>query len=150
MKAKYYVPLLVLALAAWLWAQGPKNAVRSVFGRTGDVTALAGDYNFAKISGQITPSQMPTNWWLLIPPETMCQQCPDLKTPGTLQTGVGSAVASNFTLWDGVSQAPIISVGPGSPEGVVTAVPGSLRIRTNPGLLYVKQSGTGNTGWIQK
>jgi hypothetical protein len=43
--------------------------------------------------------------------------------------------------------------GSGSPEGVVTAVVGSLYTRTDGGAnttLYVKESGTGNTGWIAK
>ena len=40
-----------------------------------------------------------------------------------------------------------------SPEGVITAVVGSLYSRTNGGAvtsLYVKESGTGNTGWVAK
>jgi hypothetical protein len=44
-------------------------------------------------------------------------------------------------------------VGAGTPEGVVTAAPGSLYQRTNGGAntsLYVKESGTGNTGWVAK
>jgi len=43
--------------------------------------------------------------------------------------------------------------GAGSPEGVVTAPVGSLYTRTDGGLtttLYVKTSGTGNTGWTGK
>ena len=43
--------------------------------------------------------------------------------------------------------------GAGSPEGVVTAPVGSLYSRSDGGLLtslYVKQSGTGNTGWAGK
>lgn len=43
--------------------------------------------------------------------------------------------------------------GAGSPEGVVTAPVGSLYSRTDGGVLtslYVKQSGTGNTGWAGK
>jgi hypothetical protein len=43
--------------------------------------------------------------------------------------------------------------GSGSPEGVVTAPVGSLYSRSDGGLLtslYVKQSGTGNTGWAGK
>jgi hypothetical protein len=42
---------------------------------------------------------------------------------------------------------------PDSPEGVVTALVGSLYTRTNGGAgttLYVKESGTGNTGWVAK
>lgn len=43
--------------------------------------------------------------------------------------------------------------GTGSPETVVTAGVGSLYLRTDGGAgttLYVKESGTGNTGWIAK
>ena len=43
--------------------------------------------------------------------------------------------------------------GLGSPEGAVTAPIGSLYSRTNGGAgtsLYVKESGTGNTGWVGK
>lgn len=41
--------------------------------------------------------------------------------------------------------------GSGSPEGVVTAEPFNLYVDTAGGagtVLYVKQSGSGNTGWI--
>lgn len=43
--------------------------------------------------------------------------------------------------------------GTGSPEGVVTAPVGSLYCRDDGGAgtsLYVKESGTGNTGWVGK
>jgi hypothetical protein len=45
------------------------------------------------------------------------------------------------------------SSGTGTPEGVLTAPIGSLYTRTDGGAsttLYVKESGTGNTGWIAK
>lgn len=45
---------------------------------------------------------------------------------------------------------PTIRSGSGTPEGVVTAPVGSLFLRTNGGAsttLYVKETGTGNTGW---
>jgi len=48
---------------------------------------------------------------------------------------------------------PTISSGTGSPEGVVTAPIGSLFMRSDGGAitsLYVKESGTGNTGWVAK
>lgn len=50
------------------------------------------------------------------------------------------------------STARIISSA-GSPEGAITAPVGSIYLRTDGGTsttLYVKQSGTGNTGWIAK
>lgn len=43
--------------------------------------------------------------------------------------------------------------GSGSPEGVVTAPVGSIYLRTDGGAgttFYVKESGTGNTGWVAK
>jgi hypothetical protein len=46
-----------------------------------------------------------------------------------------------------------ITVGAGSPEGVITAGPGSLYLNTSGGAgttLYVKESGVGNTGWVGK
>lgn len=48
---------------------------------------------------------------------------------------------------------PRILSGTGTPEGVVTAGVGSLFLRSDGGAgtsLYVKQSGTGNTGWVGK
>jgi len=43
--------------------------------------------------------------------------------------------------------------GVGSPEGVITATVGARYRRTDGGALtsfYVKESGTGNTGWVAK
>lgn len=37
--------------------------------------------------------------------------------------------------------------GSGSPEGVETAGPGRTYVDTDTGDLYVKQTGTGDTGW---
>lgn len=46
-----------------------------------------------------------------------------------------------------------VKTGSGSPEGVFTAIVGSLFLRTDGGAgttLYVKESGIGNTGWVAK
>ena len=46
-----------------------------------------------------------------------------------------------------------MTTGTGSPEGVVTASPGALYLNLSGGAgttLYVKQSGTSNTGWVGK
>jgi hypothetical protein len=61
---------------------------------------------------------------------------------GSLARGLGAA-------------APDVKfvVGAGTPEGSVTAGVGSVYQRTNGGAntsLYVKESGTGNTGWVAK
>jgi len=47
----------------------------------------------------------------------------------------------------------IIREGSGSPEGVIAAVVGSIWMRRDGGAgtsMYVKESGTGNTGWVAK
>lgn len=46
-----------------------------------------------------------------------------------------------------------VRTGAGSPEGVVTARVGTLYTRSDGGVsttLYVKTSGSGNTGWTAK
>jgi len=53
----------------------------------------------------------------------------------------------------GVVGLPVIINGNGSPEGVVTAGIGSLYTRLDGGAnttLYVKESGTGSSGWVAK
>ena len=72
---------------------------------------------------------------------------------GDLTNNTGSFVVS--TAGKGVSLPGGITwtSGAGSPEGVVTAPVGSLYSRSDGGLLtslYVKQSGSGNTGWAGK
>ena len=54
---------------------------------------------------------------------------------------------------DTLTSNPLWTSGTGSPEGVVTAVVGSMYSRKDGGAnttLYVKESGTGNTGWAAK
>lgn len=62
----------------------------------------------------------------------------DLNLAGAIRFGTG---------------APIWLQASGTPEGAVTAPVGSLYTRTDGGAgttLYVKESGTGNTGWVAK
>lgn len=52
-----------------------------------------------------------------------------------------------------LGEGPTVGFCAGSPEAAVTATPGSIRLRTDGGAsttLYVKTSGTGNTGWTAK
>ena len=60
--------------------------------------------------------------------------------------GLPAAVTSSTAL-------ALIYSGTNTPEGAVTATVGSLFLRTNGGsntTLYVKESGSGNTGWVGK
>lgn len=72
-------------------------------------------------------------------------------------TGVSSlSAATTFgnNLGDGnASGTDYLFRGTGTPEAVVTAPVGSMFLRTDGGVsttLYVKQTGTGNTGWAAK
>jgi hypothetical protein len=74
-------------------------------------------------------------------------------TSGDFSLANGNFVVS--TSGKGVSLPGSITwtSGAGSPEGVVTAPIGSLYSRSDGGAgtsFYVKQSGTGNTGWVGK
>lgn len=65
----------------------------------------------------------------------------------------GNTTTFSGPLAIGTGSAPSLRSGTGTPEGTVTAPPGSLYLNTAGGAgtsLYVKQSGTGNTGWIGK
>jgi hypothetical protein len=66
-----------------------------------------------------------------------------------LATGTGTASVVRYY----TTTAVFITSGAGSPESVVTAPVGSLYTRTDGGAgttLYVKESGTGSTGWVAK
>jgi len=66
----------------------------------------------------------------------------NVEVTGTVQTY--DHFANNSVVW---------KTGTGSPENVVLAPVGSLYSRTDGGAnttLYVKESGTGNTGWVAK
>jgi hypothetical protein len=66
----------------------------------------------------------------------------------------GSVTSSCLTMYsDGGATGGQIHTGANTPEGNISAPIGSLYMRTNGGAgtsLYVKESGTGNTGWVAK
>jgi hypothetical protein len=70
---------------------------------------------------------------------------------GTPQFAVDSAGNATMGLIQKFHDASQVISGTGTPEGVVTAIKGSLfrRVDGSAGtILYVKESGTGNTGWV--
>jgi hypothetical protein len=86
-----------------------------------------------------------------------------LKLDGTLIAGADNAqdLGRTATRWRDTFTASVRpgagtakwTSGAGSPEGSVTAVVGSLYTRTDGGAgttLYIKESGTGNVGWVAK
>ena len=54
---------------------------------------------------------------------------------------------SKWSPWLEIKTSRDIKRGQGSPEGVISATVGTLYQRTDVGELYVKKTGTGNTGW---
>ena len=57
-----------------------------------------------------------------------------------------------FIRWGEISIAPITQ-GTGSPETLVTGIVGDIYLRTDGSTsttLYIKETGTGNTGWVAK
>lgn len=62
---------------------------------------------------------------------------------------------AKITTWNSANlpnpvQTDVVMYGAGSPEGSVSAPVGTIYRRTDGGAsttLYVKESGTGNTGW---
>jgi hypothetical protein len=74
-------------------------------------------------------------------------------TPVVPSTCRPSISGFDFIADDGYTVRANWTVGTGSPEGFVVASPGSLYSNLSGGAsttLYVKQSGTGNTGWVAK
>lgn len=72
---------------------------------------------------------------------------------GTATRRVSQAWLFQIDVGSTSSDGVKIRAGAGTPEGVVSAPVGSLYLRTDGGVsttLYVKQSGTGNTGWAAK
>jgi hypothetical protein len=79
------------------------------------------------------------------------------ETNGTVKLGTDSrrwsTTYTNSLVMGSGSVNLLWTTGAGSPEGVVTAVPGSLYTNNVGGAgttLYVKETGTGNTGWVAK
>ncbi len=66
---------------------------------------------------------------------------------------LGSANSSGRFQLNAPAGSPQMLVGNGSPNTVVSASPGSLYLNVAGGTgttLYVKESGSGNTGWVGK
>lgn len=78
-----------------------------------------------------------------------------LSEPGSGYPKVNMSPAFNgLKLGDGTANPWVsITMGGGSPEGVITAYKGSVYLRTDGGAgttLYIKESGNGSRGWVAK
>lgn len=101
---------------------------------------------FIRSTGNTTKSATATQFALTITTEVYCVWHPAhaLEAGSDVVYLDAGAAGVSFVQWSG---------GTGSPEGVVTAPVGSFYSRTDGGAsttLYVKTSGSGNTGWTAK
>jgi len=76
----------------------------------------------------------------------------DIITPGNIESGAITISGSEYTAFlvvDDITNSVSmgIYVGHGTPDGWVVATPGSL-FMDETGELFLKESGTGNTGWV--
>ena len=74
-----------------------------------------------------------------------------LGTSGKITAGADVEVTTSVRI--GGPTGPLVLTGNGDPESVVTAPVSSLFLRGDGGAatsLYVKETGTGNTGWVAK
>lgn len=110
-----------------------------------------GKYSFAATSGNIYRSVTKTSLTGSFAVSDKAAIGVALTTTETASLAVGSG---GIKAWNAaLTAAPTITVGDATPEGAVTAPVGSLFLRTNGGAnttFYVKESGTGNTGWVGK
>ncbi len=115
------------------------NAVPTLSG-----TTSKGYYTFSDITGTANGSASLDNGKDCI----FCIKAPDQVSGETITPA--AVISDSFSL---TASGPTWRNGTGSPEGVLTAPVGSLYSRTDGGAdttLYVKESGTGNTGWAAK
>ena len=78
------------------------------------------------------------------------RDCLTIDEDGRIIMGVSELVS--IVLGSDLVNAAIFKTGYGSPEGVVTAVRGSLYTSLSGvgAALYIKETGSGNTGWVAK
>jgi hypothetical protein len=137
------------------------------------ITTSGGDLDLRATSGSLIRFREGTNTLGTLSTSSLTLSCPIISTTGgdlDLRATSGSLIrfregtsslgtlsANGLTLFTTKlsldSGLTGITVGTGSPETVVNANVGSLFLRKDGGAgttLYVKESGTGSTGWIAK
>lgn len=149
---------------------GSGNRWSTMYGQTGDfsgnVTVGAGtsgvvlDVDGTGAQSDISLSDAGVNGWIIRYEHTSNDWRLNRRNPSTganvdnpiiVSSSTGNVILANDL--EMTSGGPILTVGSGSPESVVTADVGSIYMRTDGGAstsIYVKESGTGNTGWVAK
>ena len=118
-------------------------------------------YEFTATAGQTTFSVSPAIPYvasinvivngLQLSPSELSVSSTNVLTPS--MTLGDEVVIRRYTAEPVTAYINLFSSGVGSPQGVVIAPVGSIYTRTDGGTsttLYIKESGTGNTGWVAK
>lgn len=118
-------------------------------------------YSYTAIAGQTTFSVSPAIPYvasinvivngLQLSPNELSVSGTNVITPA-LTVG-DEVIIQRYTATPVTAYINLFSSGIGSPQGVVIAPVGSIYTRTDGGTsttLYIKESGTGNTGWVAK
>ncbi len=127
-------------VGCWVQAFDSTNALRDskqVSANTTSSLTISGTWNFTDSNG----------WYILYKPVYLGAAAYPWR-----RVFAGEDIRLGFGPSNG-NTVTFIKTGTGSPENVVTAGPGSIYLRNDGGAgtsLYVKQSGTGNTGWVGK
>jgi hypothetical protein len=142
---------LTTALDGWNITNGTASAIFKLSGATYGYRGIGSNYVW--IGGDGSPMYIGTSTAQPVRMGTNAFQQFTLETTGNVTVDyenlVVAASGKGIKLPGGISWTS----GSGSPEGVVTAPVGSLYSRSDGGLLtslYVKESGSGNTGWVGK
>ena len=131
------------------------NLTASTGSITGNTFTTANDYYIgtkltirSTVNGNLTLYQHPASGFGLLQLGGTTSSSPAIKRDGA---GIDIRLADDSGY--GAIQSLYDRFGSGSPESVVTAPVGAVYHRTDGGAgtsFYVKESGTGNTGWIAK
>lgn len=155
------VTLTIPANASVAFATGTRIPVRNIgaglltIAITSDTITNSAQVYISPTGGTCTlVKTAATAWYIEVSPggtTWFINSSGNMRTPGSLIVAGSEAQAFQFTYAS--SGTHFIKWGTGSPESAVTAPVGSLFLRTDGGAnttLYVKESGSGNTGWVAK
>ncbi len=133
------------------------SSTGSVFIQVKNAAATNSTASFGVSSGAATILQADTGRSIVFNPNNSSESV-ELSSSylapisGTLDVGTGGAqwrdiYLSQHIVWNGTTNSVFDTIGYGSPEGVLTALSGSLYRDVLNGTFYGKTNGAGNTGW---
>jgi len=123
----------------------------SIVNKTGATVAAPQLQGFAATANAIEKTASSTDWmWRLFAGGMAFKRAVDATDNHRLRIDE----FGRFNLGQGTGPPDVVwRIGTGSPEGAIVGAPGSMFLNVSGGAgttLYVKETGTGNTGWVAK